>query len=221
MLPSSFTILTTNVSIPILGGISSAGGYIQTISTTLTQTVFAFLILSLISSGRVAIMSAALFLLSGAAFAKILIYSTIVFSWLGVVFHLAAAIGVTAIIAIANTVINTVGNNLGVYSYMGTKFLIMIWVAWALIFISALYWGTVWFVEIRTYAIKARYRTSQEIGDYRGTFLEVADDFRRPKNESEPLRREYAESLGQARRESQNLDTLSGAQPAPESSRWV
>jgi hypothetical protein len=150
-----------------LGGVSSAGGYIQEISSTLTQTVFAFYILSLISSVITALLSLALIVLSNAPFAKVLIYSTIVLAWLGIVFHLVASIGVTVIIAIANTVINTVGNDLGVYSSMGSKFLALTWVAWALIFISGLYWGTVWFVELRTWAIKARYRTTQEIGDYR------------------------------------------------------
>lgn len=204
---------TTNISVPILGGLSSAGGYLTTITTSLTTAVFAFYILSAITSGLVAVLSAALIIHSGAKFSKILIYTTIVFAGLGITFHLVASIGVTVVISLANTVVNAVGNDLGLYSKVGNEFLALTWISFVLIFVAGSYWGAVWFVELRTYAVKARYRTIQEIGDYRGIFSEVIDDFRRPKDQKIKGTPAHLESLAHSRNQSENLDAST--------ERWV
>jgi hypothetical protein len=183
MISSSFVIGTTNISIPLLGAVSSAGGYITDLSKTFSVSIFAFYIVSLVCSAIVAILSTALGLsfFKHIRLTKTLVHTTMSVSLIGITFHLIASIAMSSIAGLANSVVNSFGNSLGVQSKAGVAFLALTWSAWVLELLAGWYWISVWFVEVRTYAVKARYRTSREMGNYRGVFKEVINDLRRPK----------------------------------------
>lgn len=130
--------------------------------------------------------------LSTASFANALVYTTMVFSIIGITFHLISSIVISVIIGLANSVINSFTDSLGVQSSLGVSFLATTWIAWVLFLLAGEYWIFVWFVEVRTHAFKARYRTLQEMGDYKGIFRELLSDLRRPKKTKVVENREEA-----------------------------
>lgn len=61
---------------------------------------------------------------------------------------------------------------------MGSKILIFIWVGFACSLLADIYWLSIWIVEFRSISFRARRRTQDEIGDWKGIWREVKDDVR-------------------------------------------
>jgi len=137
--------------------------------------MLAFFILSLIGSAMTAIGSGVGFLLPGNS---IVIYSNVGFSTLGFIFHAIGAGMTTAVIAAMNLAASSIGNGVGVYAAQGNTFLIFVWVSFALLMMSNLYWSAVWFVEVREFTLRVRRRSSNEIGNWRGLPREIWGDLR-------------------------------------------
>jgi SUR7/PalI family len=174
-IPNSIKLGTTNVSVPILASVSGAGGTVTGAVTVLTKAIFAFVIISLVGSSVTVIGSVVGFLLPWNSMA---VYSSMGFSALGFIFHLAGATISTAVIAALNLAASSIGNGVGVYSTQGTKFLIFVWLSSALLLISTFYWVSIWFVEFREFALRVRRRSSDEIGNWRGLRREIWGDLR-------------------------------------------
>jgi hypothetical protein len=161
-----------------LSSVSGAGGIVGTATTVLTKAVFAFFIISLVGSGVSTLGSLAGIILPQN---RILIYINGGFSSMGLLFHSIGSIAATATIAAINAIANNVGNDVGLNSIAGTKFLIFVWISFALVLFSSTYWVAIWFVEFRRHSLQVRRRTPEQIGNWRGVFREVLGDFRSDK----------------------------------------
>jgi hypothetical protein len=137
--------------------------------------MLAFFILSLIGSGATAIGSGVGFLLPQSSIA---VYSNLGFSTLGFIFHVVGAAMATTVVAALNLAASSIGNGVGLYSDVGKKFLVFVWVSFGLLVIANFYWLVIWFVEVREFTLRVRRRTSDEIGNWGGVLKEVWGDLR-------------------------------------------
>ncbi|CZR57366.1 uncharacterized protein PAC_07255 [Phialocephala subalpina] len=174
-IPSSIKIANTNISAPILSSVSGAGGTLGSAVTILTKAIFASFVISLIGSSISALGSLLSFLLPQNS---ILIYINLGFSLLGFTFHAIGTAAATAAVAAINSAANSIGNDISLYSKAGSQFLVFVWISFGLMLVSSLYWSTVWFVEVRTWSVRLRRRTIEEVGNYSGLLGEVGRDFK-------------------------------------------
>jgi hypothetical protein len=65
----------------------------------------------------------------------------------------------------------------------------MSWFAWWFMFIASTYWGIVWLVEFRKTAMKRKWRSESEVGNYWGVLGEVRRNLRRPDKREKGLKR--------------------------------
>lgn len=174
-IPSSITVLTTNISVPLLSELSSAGSYISTTISDFNKTIFAFLIITLASSFLTATLSALSILYSSS---RILISLLLGFSTLGLIFVLAASVAATIMIELLSDLVNQFGDSVGLRARAGKGYLILTWVSSGLLQLGNAYWVAVWFVEFRRWAFKKRLRTEDEVGNWSGVVREVRRDFK-------------------------------------------
>jgi hypothetical protein len=175
-IPSSFTLLTTNVSVPLLADISSVSGYLSTTIRSLTKTALAFYIVAIIGAGVTFLCSLiGLFISTSMP----LLYTNIAFSFLGSTSLIAASIGITFMATIISNAVNSVGKSVGLSVNKGAKFMVLTWISWGLLALANIYWSSVWFVEFRKHAVTFRKRSEQEIGNWRGIGGELRRDFKR------------------------------------------
>jgi hypothetical protein len=143
-----------------------------------TMLIYGFFIVSLIGSGLsiilsvVAIFKPQLSVIYGVGAAATIITG----------FPMGIATFLTSTIASFMTKsINGLSDTLGLTATKGDELMAFIWISFFAFNLMQTYWATVWFVEFRQRAYKARERTMQEMGDYKGVAKELLSDIRLPK----------------------------------------
>ena len=63
----------------------------------------------------------------------------------------------------------------------GTSVLLIVWLAWLLVSLSVVYWGIVWFVEVRQSSFTRRKRSDDEVGNWKGIGREIRSDVKGSK----------------------------------------
>lgn len=166
---------TANVSIPLLGQLSNAFDYTQSLADKIGTTLFAFLVISLISSCIVILGS----ILSYApGMRNIFVRINLCFSAVGAQFLLLSAITATVVVKAVGSFTNKFASTINIYVEDGNKFIRVVWIAVACAFPLQFLWFAVWFVEIRMWALRKRTREAQEIGNWKGIFREVWSDLK-------------------------------------------
>jgi hypothetical protein len=177
-IPSSTTVLTTNITLPVITQVQELSIYLTHLTHTLDQIIFTFYLITLISSGFLILGSIAQFFLPTSS---ILIYANLVTSTLNLTSSLSASAATTAFLTTANNIINIFGSALNLHSDLGTSFLILTWTSFATALLTNWYIIAVWFIEFRTISIKVQRRSPQDLGNWRkgkvGIFRESKGGF--------------------------------------------
>ncbi|PMD29659.1 hypothetical protein L207DRAFT_574053 [Hyaloscypha variabilis F] len=177
-IPSSTTVLTTNITLPVITQVQELSIYLTHLTHTLDQIIFAFYLITLISSGFLILGSIAQFFLPTSS---ILIYANLVISTLNLTSSLSASAATTAFLTTANNIINIFGSALNLHSDLGTSFLILTWTSFATALLTNWYIIAVWFIEFRTISVKVQRRSPQDLGNWRkgqaGVFRESKGGF--------------------------------------------
>ncbi|KAE9376271.1 hypothetical protein N431DRAFT_529122 [Stipitochalara longipes BDJ] len=175
-IPSSTTVLTTNITIPVITQVQEMSVYLTNLTNTLDQVIFAFYIIALISSGFVILGSIAQFLLPTSG---MVMYANLITSTLTAAFALSASVTTTAFITTANNIINIFGTALGLRAELSPAFLALTWAGFAAALLTNWYLVAVWFVEFRTISVKVQRRSPQDMGNWRnfGVFRESKGGF--------------------------------------------
>ncbi|KUJ20225.1 uncharacterized protein LY89DRAFT_731450 [Mollisia scopiformis] len=163
-IPSSTTVLTTNISIPAIAQVQSISVYLGNLTNTLDRTIFAFYLISLAGSAFVVLASLLQFLLPSS---KWIMNTNLVASSIGSLFLLSASATATAFITTANNIINLFGSALGLKAELGTGFLILTWLSFVVSLLETCTLLAVWFVEFRTISVKVQRRSPQDFGNWR------------------------------------------------------
>ena len=175
-IPTSTTVLSTNISIPAVAQVQEVTIYLTNLTNTLDKTILAFYVLSLIGSGIVIIVSlVGLILPSSPA----VMYTNITFSIIAVLFNLAGSATITAFVATANNIVNLFGSSIGLHANLGSRFLALTWAGFGLSLLTNWYLLAVWFVDWRTISVKVQRRSPQDMGNWTAIFresLEVQED---------------------------------------------
>ncbi|ORX95924.1 hypothetical protein BCR34DRAFT_619799 [Clohesyomyces aquaticus] len=174
-LRSNIVIGTTNVSAPFITSLMSTSSSISSTFTAILKTIIASLIVALVGSGLTFLLGLPAILFGGS---KVLIYALVFSSSLAYTFQLLAAILVTALIGVIVTVVNSIGESLGLFIKQGGKLLLLAWLAWAFASLAGLYWLAVWFVEVRSWSFVRRARTRQERENWRNAVTAMLGDLR-------------------------------------------
>jgi len=164
-IPSSTTILATNITIPVISQVQEMGIYLTNLTNTLDQIVFAFYIITLVGSGFVILGSLTQFLLPTCG---MLMYANIVASTLSAASALSASAATTAFIVTANNIINLFGSTLGLRAELSVAFLALTWTGFAVALLMNWFLIALWFMEFRTISVKVQRRSPQDMGIWRG-----------------------------------------------------
>ncbi|KAH8898946.1 hypothetical protein GQ53DRAFT_878248 [Thozetella sp. PMI_491] len=177
-LPSSLVIGTTNISVPLVSALGSTMSSVTNLATQAAKAMFALLIIGTISIGLVFVGSIAAFIVNAR---RILVYFNTFFGILGGSVLMIFAAVATGVIVAGSSSVGGLGSAFGVQVKQGTNFLAIAWVAAILSSIAAAFWFGVWFVEIRLTSFKRRWRTEEQVGNYKGMPREILADLRLPK----------------------------------------
>jgi hypothetical protein len=143
----------------------------------LEQAGLAFHILSIIGTGLTFILSfLAIFHRSNG----LIMHVNVFVSYGGSTFQLGSTIIATIIVVTVSNAFNKFGSTLGLKAEIGVSGLVMSWFAWWFMFLASTYWDVVWFVEFRRTALKRKWRSEKEVGNYWGVLGEVRKNLRRP-----------------------------------------
>ncbi|KAF2642457.1 hypothetical protein P280DRAFT_505876 [Massarina eburnea CBS 473.64] len=147
---SSVTIGNTKISVPLLASLASGESKIFSTLTALRQAILAFLIITIISSALLALIS-----LPSIFFpeSRLLIFTNLFLSGLASLFSLLAAILLTILVIVIPWAVGNLTESFGVVIEEGGYVLIFLWVVWVLSAFMLAFWGSVWFVEVRRYAL--------------------------------------------------------------------
>lgn len=142
------------------------------------KAIFASLIVSLIGSFFSAISA-----VPGITFphSRLLAYMNIFWSFLASTFAFLAAAMLTILIAGIFAAVGRIGSMGGVQVlqvWQGGSVLLLAWLAWVLVSLSLVYWGLIWFVEVRRSSFTRRKRSEDEVGNWKGIAGEVRMDFK-------------------------------------------
>jgi hypothetical protein len=142
------------------------------------QAAFACLLVSLVGAGFSAVSAIpAIFF----PHSQLLAYFNIFWPFLASVVVFVAAILLTVLIsgvfAVAGEIINVAGAGVR----RGTSALLIVWLAWFLVSLSVVYWGIVWFVEVRQSSFTRRKRSDDEVGNWKNIGKEIRSDLKGSK----------------------------------------
>lgn len=181
-IPSSLTVATTNVTVPLLAELGTTGDYLGNTVTALTRALIAFYIIAIVGSG-VTLLGSLVAISLGSS--RILLYINMGFSSLGTIFLFAGSTAVTILAKLMAKIVNMIGNGVGLYAESGTKFIAITWVAFVMMLLANSFWFLVWFVEFKTFSLVLRRRTPEQRGSYSGVFREVRDNVKlEPENDA-------------------------------------
>ncbi|PQE29465.1 sur7 protein [Rutstroemia sp. NJR-2017a WRK4] len=174
--PSTFRIINTTLTIPLLGLASTSVPNTASLLNIGTIAILALYGLALIGSGATMILSLIYLFKPSPRIG----YCALFFSFLGMNFTLTFTLNLTAVTIMVKNVVSQLEPALGVEASSGSAFLGSSWVAVICGLVYNQYWIVVWLVEIRTIAFKRRARTDEEIGNWKGAVRELKDDFKKP-----------------------------------------
>lgn len=173
-IPSSFQLGTTTATIPLIAALARTTDSLTRLVSAASLAMQALLILACLGAGLTAALSAAVAPLGyrravvrAAAASAALAAATL---------GLVAVVG-TAVVAGAGTAVNDFAAAFSMRTERGAAFLAEVWVATALAALVAAFWAVVWLVEGRRHGYKRRRRTEAQIGNYRGIWAELREDF--------------------------------------------
>lgn len=172
---SSTLVGATNITVPALSKVPGVGQSASSFITIAYVVIIAVFVIALIGNGLSIILSAAAFFAPSygklhTAGAAITTLSTQLLQ--------SAAITSTIIAISINSSLNKFSDVSGLSVTVGGKFLALIWVGYIAAQMANGYWVTTWFVRFREISYKARRRTAQQMGDYKGIKTEVLSDLR-------------------------------------------
>lgn len=174
----SIVLGRTNISIPPLASLANSLYNVSDSLWSAQRAALACLIVALIGSGFSAISGFPAIIFPHS---RLLVYFNIMWPALGSIFAFLAASMLTTIIVGTFSVMEGLGAAIGVEVKRGNSVLLMVWLAWLLVFLSCLYWGAIWFVEVRKWSFVRRTRSEDERGHWRGIRKEVWRDLRGKK----------------------------------------
>lgn len=172
MLESSAEAVPENLTSPL----SLVARSLNILSATLASVriaVFASLIVSLVGSALSAISAIpAIFF----PHSRLLAYFNIFWPLLASNFAFLASTLLTVLIAGVFAAVGRVVDVADVEVQQGASVLLLAWLAWLLASLSLVYWGLVWFVEVRGSSFIKRKRGEDEVGNWRSIGKEVWRD---------------------------------------------
>ncbi|KAA8572556.1 hypothetical protein EYC84_003161 [Monilinia fructicola] len=175
--PSTFRVVNTTMTIPLLGLATTAMPSTASLLNIGTTAILALYGLALIGSGGTVILSAIYMFKQSAK----IVYLALFFSFLASNFTMTVTLNLTAVISIVGQMVSSVGPALGVDASPGVPFLASSWVACLFALLFNQYWMVVWLVEIRAYGFRRRIRTDEEIGNWSEAVAELKRDWKKPE----------------------------------------
>ncbi|KAF2471763.1 uncharacterized protein BDR25DRAFT_193278, partial [Lindgomyces ingoldianus] len=172
---SSIVIGTTNVSVPLIASLQSSFTSLSATAGGVRKAIIAFLIISMLGSGLAFLVTLPAIYFTES---RILIYILLFNATLASTFHLLAAVILTGLIVAAASIVNGLGDAVGLHIGQGNKVLLFVWLGWGFVTLVQMYWFTVWFVEVRTWSFVRRVRNENERGNWRGVWREVWGDLK-------------------------------------------
>ncbi|KUJ08282.1 uncharacterized protein LY89DRAFT_765093 [Mollisia scopiformis] len=183
-IPSSISIATVNVSVPILQGGGGGAGTIGSSLVLVMTLLSTFQIIGLVGSGILALGSLASVIMGRS---RLIAYTVFAAAGLAFIGELVAAILITVIAGIVSGLINSVGSGVSLYVTSGKRALAFAWVSAALVILANIYWLAVWFVDFRRHSLKVRRRGTDQIGNWKGLGKELLSDLRSDPSLEEQL----------------------------------
>jgi hypothetical protein len=177
---STLVIGQNRISIPLIAKLADSGDVLLSALDTIRSATVGFLIVSLTNSGLIAILAIPTLLFRES---RLLVITNIVASCISFLFAFVAALLLTVLAVGITSLLRDLGSANGLSVERGTQMLIFMWASWGAMAIVTIYWGTVWFVEVRRWSLVRKARTDEEIGDWRGMGKEVWRTFRRQKKQ--------------------------------------
>lgn len=104
------------------------------------------------------------------------------FSQLSALSAFIAAILLTALIKAVISTVGGLGDALNLFISEGSGVLVFAWVSWACMLVASAYWTAVWFVEVRKWSFTKRWRSGDEVGNWKGIRGEVWRDLKGEKS---------------------------------------
>ncbi|TLD26450.1 hypothetical protein PspLS_04589 [Pyricularia sp. CBS 133598] len=192
-IPSTFTVATANVSVPLIQVMGSTLGLLVDVITIGSRFMTAMLVIGTIGTG-VAVLGSFIFLAAGRNRPAVVAWTTS--ALLGSAAFWLLAIGGTAIAYGGSSAMDSGGEALNMSARTTSAFLALAWLAAVFAGFAAMFWWVVWFVEFRRHSYKKRARTPNQIGNYRGIWQEVKYDH--TVMDAEPGSKEEAAIMGTA-----------------------
>ncbi|KAK2031645.1 hypothetical protein LX32DRAFT_613290 [Colletotrichum zoysiae] len=174
-IPSSFTVGTANVSVPLVAALTGNLGAVGGLGSGGAKAMTAILAIGTTCIGIV-LLSTLPILLFG--FVRALVLVSLVFSLIASFALPAFAVITTVIVYGGRNALKGIMSAFGIQIQAGASFIAMAWVAAVASMAAATYWFMVWFVSFRRTAFSRRKRTENEIGNWGGIFREVKGDLK-------------------------------------------
>ncbi|ELQ41974.1 hypothetical protein ACKVWC_004369 [Pyricularia oryzae] len=192
-IPSTFTVATANVTVPLIQVMSTTLGLLVDVITIGSRFMTAMLVIGVIGTG-VAVLGSFVFLAAGRNRPAVVAWTAA--ALLGSTAFWLLAIAGTAIAYGGSSAMDSGGAALNMSARTTSAFLALAWLAAVFAGLAAMFWWVVWFVEFRRHSYKKRARTPNQIGNYRGIWLEVKYDH--TVTDAEPGSKEEAAIMGTA-----------------------
>lgn len=176
---SSVVIGTTNISIPLIAQLTRSIDSLSSDITALRGAVFAFLIISVVSSAVNVLLAIPSIIFSAA---RLLVYANLFFSNLAALAAFLGAVLLTGLILVVASLTSGFGEAVGLLIGKGERVLAFLWVSWACLLVASIYWDLVWFVEVRRWSFVKRRRSDDQVGNWRGLRGEVWQDLKGEKS---------------------------------------
>ncbi|TVY84822.1 hypothetical protein LSUE1_G002097 [Lachnellula suecica] len=183
---ASTLVAATNITVPALAKVPGIGKSSKSLIDLAARVILAVFVISLIGNGVSILLSVAAFF---APYYGILHTAGAAITTISTQLLQIAAMTSTGIAISISSTMNSFSDTSGLSATIGGKFLALIWFGYIAAQMANGYWMTTWFVTFRKSSYKARWRTQQEMGDYKGIKKEILSDLRLPKAESDDTER--------------------------------
>ncbi|CAI6337992.1 unnamed protein product [Periconia digitata] len=175
---SSIVVGLTNISVPLIADLTQGIGGVSSTLSGIRTALFAFLIIGLTTS-----LLTVLLAIPSVFFpdSRLLIITNVLVSDLACISSFVSAVLITTLVVVVPWAIGDLLAGVGVVMSRGETVLAFLWVKWGCCQIIAVYWTTVWFVEVRRSSFFRRTRTGDEIGNWKGILGEIRRDLKGAK----------------------------------------
>jgi hypothetical protein len=148
---SSVVVGETKISVPLIAKLTSSLDDIVTGADGARKAVLAFFIISMggLLLSAVATVPAVFFPQS-----RLLIYTNLACTTLAALCSMLTASMVTSLIVGTASLVGGFGGTVGVEVSQGVMVIVFVWVSWLMGVLASVYWGSVWFTELRMWRLK-------------------------------------------------------------------